>query len=159
MTQAAASTSALLSQYHAGLEAEIQLLERLETIATRQLAASEEGDLPAFGDASDERDRAMSALVTIEHELKPIRMALLEYRKALDDVHEFQDVAALHREAAAMVERIVTQDRNSLEALKEAELARRFAAQSLGQGESTLAAYRRVVAPPLGGPNLVNKKG
>jgi hypothetical protein len=149
----------LVAQYRAGLEAEMTLLHRLEWLAARQRDTSENGDLEGFTNFSDQRDRVMAGLVTIEHELKPIRMALLEYRKALDDVHEFQDVATLHREAAAMVERIVTQDRNSLEALKEAELARRFAAQSLGQGESTLAAYRRVVAPPLGGPNLVNRKG
>jgi hypothetical protein len=149
----------LVAQYRAGLEAEMTLLHRLDWLAARQRDTSEKGDLEGFANFSDQRDRVMAGLVTIEHELKPIRMALLEYRKALDDVHEFQDVAALHREAAAMVERIVTQDRNSLEALKEAELARRFAAQSLGQGESTLAGYRRVVAPPLGGPNLVNRKG
>jgi hypothetical protein len=101
----------------------------------------------------------MAGLVTIEHELKPIRMALLEYRRSLSDIAEFQDVAALHRTAAELVERIVTQDRHSLAALKEAELARRFAAQALGQGQSTLDAYRRIVAPPVGGANLVNKKG
>ena len=101
----------------------------------------------------------MAGLVTIEHELKPIRMALLEFRKSLDDIAEFQEVAAMHREAAMLVERIVTSDRNSLDALKDAELARRFAAQSIGQGESTIAAYRRVVSPPISGANLVDRKG
>lgn len=149
----------LVAQYRAGLEAEMTLLHRLEWIAARQRETSEEGNFDALAEVSDQRDRVMAGLVTIEHELKPIRMALLEYRKTLDDVEEFQDVAALHREAAELVERIVTQDRSSLDALKEMELARRFAAQALGQGESTLAAYRRVVAPRLGGPNLVNRKG
>ena len=148
-----------VAQYRAGLEAEMTLLHRLEWLATRQRETSEAGDLEALAVVSDQRDRVMAGLVTIEHELKPIRMALLEYRQSLTDIDEFQDVAAMHREAADLVERIVTSDRESLDALKEAELARRFAAQSLGQGESTLAAYRRVVAPPLGGPNLVNRKG
>jgi hypothetical protein len=57
------------------------------------------------------------------------------------------------------VERIVVEDRAALDALKQAEQARRFAAQSLEQGESTLAAYRRVVAPNLPGASLVNRKG
>jgi hypothetical protein len=149
----------LVAQYRAGLEAEMTLLHRLEILAARQRETSEQSDFEALAAVSDQRDHVMAGLVTIEHELKPIRMALLEYRRTLEDIEEFQDVAALHRTAAALVERIVTQDRNSLEALKEAELARRFAAQALGQGESTLAAYRRVVAPPVGGPNLVNRKG
>ena len=34
-----------------------------------------------------------------------------------------------------------------------------IAAQALEQGESTLAAYRRVVTPTLTGPALVNKRG
>ena len=148
-----------VAQYRAGLEAEMTLLHRLEWLAGRQRETSEQGDLEALAGVSDQRDRVMAGLVTIEHELKPIRMALLEFRKSLDDVEEFQDVAALHRQAAELVERIVTSDRVSLDALKQAELARRFAAQSLGQGESTLAAYRRVVAPPFSGANLVNKKG
>jgi hypothetical protein len=148
-----------VAQYRAGLEAEMTLLHRLEWLAARQRETSQQGDLEALAVVSDQRDRVMAGLVTIEHELKPIRMALLEFRKSLDEVAEFRDVAVLHREAAELVERIVTKDRESLDALKEAELARRFASQSLGQGENTLAAYRRVVAPPLAGANLVNKKG
>jgi hypothetical protein len=148
-----------VAQYRAGLEAEMTLLHRLEWLALRQRETSEQGDLEGLALVTDQRDRVMAGLVTIEHELKPIRMALLEFRKSLDDVGGFQEVAAMHREAAELVERIVTSDRSSLDALKEAELARRFASQALGQGESTLAAYRRVVAPPLGGPNLVNRKG
>lgn len=149
----------LVAQYRAGLEAEMTLLHRLEALAARQRETSEQGDFDALTLLTDQRDHVMAGLVTIEHELKPIRMALLEYRRTLEDIEEFRSVAALHRQAAELVERIVTQDRNSLDALKEAELARRFAAQALGQSESTLAAYRRVVAPPVGGPNLVNRKG
>jgi hypothetical protein len=149
----------LVAQYRAGLEAEMTLLHRLEVLAARQRETSEQGDFDALTLLSDQRDHVMAGLVTIEHELKPIRMALLEYRRTLEDIEEFRSVAALHRQAAELVERIVTQDRDSLDALKEAELARRFAAQALGQSESTLAAYRRVVAPPVGGPNLVNRKG
>jgi hypothetical protein len=148
-----------VAQYRAGLEAEMTLLHRLEVLATRQRETSEQGDLEALAVVSDQRDRVMAGLVTIEHELKPIRMALLEHRKKLDAIPDFQEVATLHREAAEMVDRIVSSDRVALDKLKEAELARRFAAQSLGQGESTLAAYRRVVAPPLSGASLVSRKG
>jgi hypothetical protein len=43
--------------------------------------------------------------------------------------------------------------------LREAEIARRFAAQAIEAGENTLAAYRRVVAPPLASASLLNKRG
>jgi len=148
-----------VAQYRAGLEAEMKLLHRLEAIAMRQRETSEQGDLAALAEVSDQRDRVMAGLVTIEHELKPIRMALLEGRKSLEGLNEFQEVAAMHREAAELVERIVTSDRVSLDALKEAELARRFASQTVNQGETTLNAYRRVVAPPIEGPNLFTRKG
>ena len=43
--------------------------------------------------------------------------------------------------------------------LKNAEQARHLAAQTLEQGESTLAAYRRVVKPTLASATLVNRRG
>jgi hypothetical protein len=149
----------LVAHYRAGLEAEMTLLHRLESLAAQQRETSEAGDLEALAAVSDQRDRVMAGLVRIEHELKPVRMMLLEHRRTLDSVTEFSDVAALHQSAAALIERIVADDRSSLESLKQAERARRFAAQSIEQGETTLAAYRRVVAPSLPGAALVNRKG
>ena len=149
----------LMDQYRAGLEAEMTLLHKLEAAAGRQRAASEQGDLSALALVSDERDRLMANLVRIEHELKPIRFALLEAREALEPSAEFQSLVVLHRQAADLVTTIVGHDRDSLGALHEAELARRFAARALEQGENTLAAYRRVVAPELAGATLVNRKG
>jgi hypothetical protein len=149
----------LVAHYRAGLEAEMTLLHRLEALALQQRETSERQDFEALATVSDQRDVVMAGLVRIEHELKPVRSLLLEYRRALDDILEFRDVAALHHTAALLIERIVTEDHSSLDALKQAEHARRFAAQSIEQGESTLAAYRRVVSPPLAGAALVNRKG
>ena len=149
----------LVAHYRAGLEAEMTLLHRLESLAARQRETSEHGDFDGLATVSDQRDDVMAGLVRIEHELKPVRTFLLEHRRILDEIVEFEDVAALHRTAALLIERIVTDDRGSLDALKVAESARRFAAQSIEQGESTLAAYRRVVSPPLAGASLVDRKG
>ena len=149
----------LVEQYRTGLEAEMTLLHRLETLAVRQRESSEEGDLEALAGFSDQRDRVMAGLVRIEHELKPVRTMLLAHRQALTAIAEFQDVASLHESAASLIEKIVSDDRTSLDALKKAELARRFAAKALEQGESTLAAYRRVVAPPVSGAGLLDRKG
>lgn len=149
----------LVAQYRAGLDAEMTLLHRLESLAAQQRETSEQGDLEALSAVSDQRDHVMAGLVRIEHELKPIRLALLEHRESLEALSEFQDVATLHQSAAQLIERIVAEDRSSLEALKKAEQARRFAAQAIEQGESTLAAYRRVVAPQVPGASLLNRKG
>jgi hypothetical protein len=150
---------ALVAQYRAGLEAELALLHRLEVLADRQRETSRRGELDALAVVTDERDGLMASIVTIEHEMKPIRLKLLERRADLQGSAEYDELAALHRQAATLVSDIVASDQDSLEALKEAELARRFAARSIEQGESTLAAYRRVVAPPLAGATLVNRKG
>jgi hypothetical protein len=149
----------LVAQYRQGLEAEVALLHRLQALAARQRETSEAGDLEALGVVSDERDQVMAGLVRIEHEMKPVRAVLLEHRPALDRIDGFFDAAALHHAAASLIEWIVNEDRNSLEALKQAEQARQFAAHAIEQGESTLAAYRRVVAPPVTGSSLVNRKG
>lgn len=158
-TAAQDDATALIAHYRAGLEAEMSLLHRLETIARRQRESGETGDLDALGGLLDQRDRVMAGLVAVEHELKPIRAALVANRGALGHVPAFQSVAALHKEAVGLIEAIISTDHNTLSALEHAELARRFAAQSLEQGESTLAAYRRVVAPRLPGATLVDKKG
>jgi hypothetical protein len=149
----------LVEEYRAGLEAEMALLHRLEALAVRQRHASESGDYATLREVSDEREAVMGSLVTVEHGLKPIRMRLAESRDVLADVLEFQQVAALHRTATRLVSAILSSDQRSLRALKEAEVARSFAARTIEQGENTLAAYRRVVAPPLTKPALVNRRG
>lgn len=150
---------ALIEQYRAGLEAELALLHRLERVAVRQRDASHSGDLETLALVTDERDSLMASIVTIEHQMKPIRLTLLERRDDLSESEQYRELAALHKNAAAMVSTIVASDQESLSALKEAELARRFAARAIEQGETTLAAYRRVVAPPLAGATIVNRKG
>jgi len=154
-----AQIAGLLAQYQAGLEAELSLLDRLELLATRQQEASEAGDFTALAEATDERDRTMSALVVIEHELKPIRQVIAEKRESLTELAAFESVAALHRHAAQRVTAIVGTDARALAALKQAEQARRFAAMALEQGENTLAAYRRVVAPAPAHASLFSRKG
>jgi hypothetical protein len=150
---------ALVAHYRAGLEAEIVLLHRLEALSVRQREATAAGNLDTLPEITDLRDGVMAGLVAIEHELKPIRASLASHQTLLHDDAAFHDVAALHAEAVALITGVVTADQHSFAALKEAELARRVAALSIGQGENTLAAYRRVVSPPLSAAALVNRKG
>lgn len=149
----------LVAQYRAGLEAEMALLRRLDVLSVEQRDVTRAGTLERLVPMTEERDRLMAALVQIEHGLKPIRLHLAEGRHQLQGLPEFAAVAALHREAAALATAILQADRHSVDAVKVAESARRAAAQALEQGESTLAAYRRVVTPPLTSPTLVNRRG
>jgi hypothetical protein len=101
----------------------------------------------------------MRSLVSVEHELKPLRGLLAEARQTLQRMPEFQSVAALHAMAAEMVARIIASDQESLRALEEAERARRAAAAATEMGETTLQAYRRVIAPAASNATLVNRRG
>jgi hypothetical protein len=149
----------LLQQYRAGLEAELNLLRQLQVVSERQQHGTREGNFAAFDDAADSRDEIMRSLVTIEDGLRPVRQQLVEHRERAMHIEGFETVAALHREAAHLVGAILSVDRTSLSALADAELARRSAVASLEKGESTLAAYRRVLAPPVASATLVDKRG
>ena len=151
--------AALVAEYRAGLDVELVLLHRIEALASQQREASRAGDLTLLATVSDQRDRVMASLVTLENQLKPMRLRLAEKYKALSDDPRFQDLVARHKDAAARVTSILSWDHDSLDALKEAEKARSFAARTLEQGDNTLAAYRRVVSPPVAGATLVNRKG
>jgi hypothetical protein len=149
----------LLVQYRAGLEAEMILLRRLDALSLEQRDVATNGPLDRLVPITEARERLMAALVQIEAGLKPVRLQLAESRDRLAGLEEFRELTRLHREAADLATAILSADRESVDALKRAELARRSAAQALEQGESTLAAYRRVVTPPLTSPALVDKRG
>jgi hypothetical protein len=149
----------LIDQYRAGLDAELMLLHRLQALALEQRRASQTGSVTDLHTTVDDRDRVLATLVKVEHELKGVRQLLLAGREWLADVPAFQEIVERHKEAADLVADIVGVDSDSIEALKEAEMARHIAAQSLEQGESTLAAYRRVVSPNLAAATLVNRRG
>jgi hypothetical protein len=149
----------LLNQYSAGIEAELHLLEQLSDIAQAQHDVSTNGDVTAFNRAADDRDRIMAGLVRIEHDLRGVRATLTEHREIAASIEGFEQVAKRHREAAELVNAILSTDQRSLAALADAELSRRSAVVSLERGETTLAAYRRVLSPPVVSAKLVDTRG
>ena len=149
----------LIDQYRAGLDAELMLLHRLQALAVEQRRVSQTGSVTELHRTVDDRDRVLATLVTVEHELRTVRQLMHTAREWLAGTPGFQEIVERHKEAADLVADIIGVDRDSLEALREAEQARRVAAQSLEQGESTLAAYRRVVSPDLEPATLVNRRG
>lgn len=148
----------LITEYRAGLEAEIALLRHLATLAAREREVAQSTRLEGLDEITDARDQVMAALVSLEAGLRTVRQALRN-PGPLAQLQEFRELTALHQEAAALAEEILAADAQSLAALRDAELARRFAAESLERGESTLAAYRRVVVPTLASATLVNRRG
>jgi hypothetical protein len=149
----------LLEQYRLGIEAELNLLHQLSEISHQQRQVTHSGDLGQFGGVADERDRLMRSLVTIEEDLRPVRQALADHRELANNLPGFDDVLGRHREAAQLVSAIMSTDQASLSSLADAELARRSAVASLERGETTLAAYRRVLAPPVASATLLNRRG
>lgn len=149
----------VLREYRAGLEAEMALLHRLERLDTSRHDASTPNGVIELAALADAREHVMASLVSIEHTLKPLRATLVEARAMLAGAPAFEEVAELHRQAGDLVARILASDSRSLQALKDAENARRFAADAMDKGETTLAAYRRVVAPSLEGARIVDRRG
>lgn len=155
-----AELAPLLSQYHAALEAQIALLRHLRELSARQRDRTCGHDEPErLLEIVDERDRVMATLVSLESDIQPVRQALADGREHVRHLPAFRELVELHRQAAELVEDVVRTDEQSRLALRDAELARRSAAESLQRSESTLAAYRRVVLPGVAAATLVNRKG
>lgn len=149
-----------LEQYRAGLQTGIELLRQLEAVAGRQRAGSETRDFKQLAAESDARERLTRALVAIEPGLRDIRACLSALPDdALADQPDFADVMALRQTAADLVTAILKTDGASMRALADAELAHRAARANLECGEATLAAYRRVLAPPVASASLLDVRG
>jgi hypothetical protein len=151
--------ASLIDEYEAGLDAELQILSDLEAIAARQRDVSLVRDFDAFTRESEQRERLTHSLLSIEERVRPVRDQLSAHRQDAAALPHYRRVSQRHREAQDAVARILSTDRESFRVMAEAGLARRAAMAGLEQGEMTLAAYRKVLAPPAATPSLVDKRG
>src|SRR5689334_22009122 len=124
----------LLAQYRAALDAEIALLQHLRALAARELAGMQRRPTD-IADLVDERERVMQSLVAIEAEILPVRRTLTAEKEQLAHLAEFRQLVELHRQAAALVEAVILTDDHSREALRDAELTRRVAVESMEKSE------------------------
>jgi len=154
-----ADLATLADEYEAGVEAQLRLLHQLDQIATRQRDVTVARNFEAFSREAELRGRLTQSLVAIEQDLKPVRNVLVEHRSRAQRLPSYARITARHREATDLVAKVLTTDRDSFRALADAELARRAALSGLEQGEMTLAAYRKVLAPPVSGATLVDERG
>jgi len=148
-----------LDQYRAGLETAVSLLKQLHEIAARQRAGTEARNFAALAVDSDTRDRLTGALVAIEPGMREVRTALAAETVSLKGLPDYEEVLALRQVAADLVAAILEADKASMQALADAELARKAAMVGLETGETTLAAYRRVLSPPVGAASVLNLRG
>ncbi|MGE3276382.1 MAG: hypothetical protein AB7O67_14815 [Vicinamibacterales bacterium] len=136
-----------LTTYAAGLEAVLELLGRLQALAREQRAASDARDFGRFKAVADERDGVTATLVTLEAELAPLRARLGTQRQASSRLPIYQTLVERHRQARTLIDETLRTDAATVSALRDAEAARRAAAQVLETSEQTLSAYRRVISP------------
>jgi len=148
-----------LARYRAALEAELELLRHVQQLSADQQDATRRQDSERLHHIAGERTRLMDGLVLIEHDVRADRATLADHRLEAACLPGFAQVSTLHRTAAALVSQIAVTDQDTMAALQEAEVARRAATQAVETGETTLNAYRRVIAPSAHGPALVDRRG
>lgn len=148
-----------LEEFRKGLETELALLRQLQSVAAEQRAVSAARDFDRFKIVSDERDRLTRSLLAIEQGLSEPRGLLASMRDEVSTVPAYGSILALRQASTDLVNDILASDREAMKVLADAELARRAALASLERGETTLAAYRRVLAPPVSAAGLVDRRG
>jgi hypothetical protein len=149
----------LLDTYSAGLEAELDLLRQIQELSARQREIAATGQAAALRTVLETRECALSALLDIETQLRPLRDTIAAARDLASRRPGFPAASSLHRVAAAFVREILGNDAETLTALRAADAARRQASKALEAGGATLAAYRRVIAPPRANASLVDERG
>jgi hypothetical protein len=154
-----ATLAAGIVAYAAGLDAELDLLDRLSRLSSRQREATVANDVDAIAACSDERGQIIAALLAVEEDLKPRRALLARHSAEAARLAGFDALVARHQQAARRVAAIIDSDTTTLTALRDAEAARRAAAQAIEQGEATLAAYRRIIAPAPASAAIVDERG
>jgi hypothetical protein len=149
----------LLEEYRAGLESELALLRQLSMLARRQRTSTESRNFERLSAESDERDHVTRELVTLEDGLAELRHRLAAIRGQAASLPGYQIIVDLRRTAAEMVSSVLSVDQESMKSLSDAELARRAAMAGLERGETTLAAYRKVLSPPVEHAAIVDRVG
>lgn len=148
-----------LEEFRKGLETELALLRQLQVVAGQQREISAARDFDRFKLVSDERDRLTRSLLAVEQGLSEQREALSTHREQAQGIPVYGTILALRQASTDLVNEILSSDQEAMKVLADAEMARRAAMASLERGETTLAAYRKVLAPPVSNAGLVDRRG
>jgi hypothetical protein len=148
-----------IAAYAAGLETELELLRRVQALAREQRDCVARDHLAGLGGVATRRAALMNDLADAEARIAPFRERILAQLAEARRHAGFALADALGREAQALVRDVVDHDRAFLSDLEATLEHRRLEAHALDTGGATLAAYRRVVAPPPAHANLVDQRG
>lgn len=149
----------LLAEYHHTLAAALVPLRQLLVLAEQQRSCAGARDFDRLSAASDERDRVMADLARLDRQLSCLRPHLEAHRTQAATLDLYRAIVDLGQEAGRLITQVGATDAESLKTLSDAERARRAAMASLEQGETTLAAYRKVLATPGEHAAMVDRVG
>jgi D-Tyr-tRNAtyr deacylase len=154
-----ANLDSALASYTAGIDAEMELLCELQQMSDRQKMASAADDLANLRQLADARARVMEALLNLDAQLLPLRGTLMTHLDLARTRPGFEAAARRHRSAREIVAKILECDARTVSAMTDAAAARRELAHTLELGGTTLAAYRRIIAPPPAHASLFDQRG
>lgn len=151
--------AAVLADYRSGLTIQIQKLGELLEQSRQQHVAIRQSEVELLAAATQRRETVMAELRGLEERLAPVRSgiaaALHRFRHAVG----FEAASGLHQQAALLLNQILEEDEAIRGALASSDATRRCDVQTLDAAGATLAAYRRIVAPPTPSAALVNRRG
>jgi hypothetical protein len=149
----------LLESYCQRFDQVLGHLTALLDCAASQEHALANGDLVALQGAADRRRDIMQTLASADAPLQAAREVFAAGDDALRDNARFADVTELHARARTLVAAIAAKDERIQAGLQGVLDHARADSQRLEKGGATLAAYRRIVAPPLDSAELVDRVG
>jgi hypothetical protein len=148
---------ALLERYRSALETKLTRLMRLQSIASRQLATIQAGDITALRRESNERDTMTLELALLDQQIRSSHDRLSR-EPAVQRLPGFTHALKLHKTLSTMLDEILATDRIAIGALEAIVAERRTALQSAEKAANTLSAYARMAARPANA-SLVNGRG
>lgn len=148
-----------LAGYARALATVLDILERLADVARGGRDAANRNDSDRLAEVSRERGGIAAEITALQPVLEAARLRIVEHVALARESARFSEVESLHRQGERLLDAILALDRDTLSSLDVAGRHRRDVALALEAGEATLAAYRRVVAPPPLSAGLVDQRG
>lgn len=158
-SQTAGTPEAVLDHYCESFRAIVELLTSLLDCAERQEAAAHAGDFDTLERVTARRRDIMHAIASADGALQATRAQFASDASPLPLHPRFADVQELHSRARSLVTEIGARDEHVQAALARARDRAGADAHQLEVGGTSLAAYRRIVAPPPDSAELVDRRG
>jgi hypothetical protein len=147
-----------LTEYTAGLEAEVPLLHHLLDVAVQQRDASPSADLEALTRLGAEREMLTAKLLDVEARLRHARTLVERWRRESPGGAAFERVASLRHAITALVADITSCDDLSRTRLRATVETKRAAASESANSSHMLAAYRQLVGTRPQSATFIKKR-